>query len=453
MPLSAVDRFAELVEADSQQPRQRRDTPGHPGRRHAEVRGTTHADLLALVGSLRELDFAVAPSEATRQRQRARLVAMAAVRTPDPTDAGRHRAVHPGEESDPDGVWSSLVARLQQFRSGRRLIAGVAGLSVIVAAMGILALLAQSAIPGDTLYAFKHGTEQARLALAGTEQAEGRALLGFASTRMEEIVALLDEPVAIGASGSGVQAAAAGTVSSLLVTTLDTMDRQTADGTSALTTAAVEEGSLPTLQFVGEWGVAQFGTLDEMAERMPQAARDRAGDSKQLLQRVVARLELLAWAIDCDTPGSGSTDDLGPLPPSTCSSPRGGSPSAAGPTGGSAGRSPTSSPPTSAASETARTTTQAPTSSAPGVEPPAAPGPDPDPSPSPNPSPSGPLPIPIPIPIPIPTQSSGPGEPAPDPIPDPNPDPNEGEPCTLIGFLGIEIPGIMIGGICVGLGG
>ncbi|MDQ4039163.1 MAG: DUF5667 domain-containing protein [Actinomycetota bacterium] len=464
MPVSDADRFAELIDAA---------LPAHPGApelngaagRAPAAEGETR-ELLAVVSALREIDFDIGPSEQTRWRQRQRLVAMAAVRSNESKEladeeAGRHRALDAAGPTEQVSVWSQALARIRQAQSGRRLIAALAGLSVIVAALGILSLLAQSAIPGDSLYALKRGTEQARLVLAGNERDEGRVLLGFASIRLEEIDALLDAPVSFTATGSGIQAADGGNVSELLVATMDTMDRQTTEGTHLLTTAAVNDGSLPTLQFIGEWGIEQFSVLDDLTSQMPQAARDRAEGSKDLLQRVVQRLEILAEAIECDCPENlTESDELGPLPSSDLSDEtEGGSPSASGPTETTADS--TTSP--SNSSGPAPTTTAEPSSepaepssepaepsepSIPPVPPNPDPNPDPNPVPAPDPDPD-PNPIPIPDPIPIPTQSVPPETPA----PPPPTDPNEGEPCTLIGFLGIEIPGIWIGGVCVGLGG
>ncbi|MBA3339408.1 MAG: hypothetical protein H0T54_06650 [Geodermatophilaceae bacterium] len=446
MALSDADRFAELVDAY--------DDPatGSPVREASE--------LLVLVSALRQLDFDVSPTDLTCSRQRQRLVAMAAVRTRDelvPTEPGRHRAAQrSGTDEERGGVWAAVSTRLRDAGSGRRVIAGIASLSVIVAALGILALLAQSAIPGDTLYALKRGTEQARLVLAGSEQAEGRVLLGFASTRLDELDKLLNAPVALTAAGSGVQAADAGSVADLLVTTMDTMDRQTSDGTNALTTAAVDSGSLPMLQFVGQWGIDQFGILDSLAEQMPAQARTRATESKSLLQRVVDRLESLAQGIGCDRSDQPDTDELGPLPSPSCTPSRSdGSPSASAPSDTGAATTAT----TSAAAET-----QVPESSV------GAPGPSPAPPPTDSqptvPNPSIPIPLPIPIPFPFPTHSSSSSSssetPPPAPVtppaptaepPLPPPPSNEGQPCVLIGFLGIEIPGIIIDGVCVALGG
>ncbi len=274
---------------------------------------------------------------------------------------------------------------------------------------------------------------------------------------MEEIVQLLDGPSDVTVTGSGVQAAGADgvAIADLLIATMETMDVQTTGGASALTTAAVGEDDLATLQVIGQWGVDQFTTLDRMSGRMPQDARLRADESKDLLQRVVQRLEALAESISCECSRAASSDDLGPLPCATCSGSEGsGPPSASRPTSGSNGTSTPSPPGASTAppapSDTSSRETDPPVTPAPTPAPAPAPRPTPGPDPSPTPNP---LPIPIPIPIPLPPEPSGPGNPSEPPGQPPDPGPDEGDPCVLIGFLGIEIPGIIIGGVCVGLGG
>lgn len=454
MALSEAERFAGLIDAPPLNSAARPQLNGaaEPAPSH---QGKT-SELLTLVAALRELDFDIAPSEQTRHRQRQRLVAMAAVRSrevADEAEAGRHRAFGSAADTAQDSVWSQVLVPLRKARSGRSLVAGLAGLSVIVATLGILSLLAQSAIPGDTLYPLKHGTEQARLVLAGDEQAEGRVLLGFASTRLEELSALLDAPVSLRAGGSGVQAANGGDVSELLLSTMETMDRQTTDGTSALTTAAMDDSEAEILSFVGLWGVEQFETLSSLASRMPEEVKARAELSKDLLQEIVQRLDGLAQIIDCSCLSeSPSTDALGPVPCSDCVS-----------------------------DPSAEPTSQA--SSSPGQSDPA-PGPSASPTstiPGPSPPPGDPgdpgVPIPPVDPTLDPTVEPTVGPPIPPPPPlegsacvtagglsgtiqggvcvalpiEPPPDPNEGQPCVLVDLPWPldDIMGIIVGGICV----
>lgn len=419
MPLSEVERFAELVDRHPLQNRADQDRfgVGTTAQHHAQPTTGETAGLLALVSALREMDLDVSPSELTRERQRQRLVAMAAVRTnqvAEPARRGRHRARQTASGIGQVGLWPGLRTRFHQLVPGRRLIAGFAGLSVVIATLGVLALLAQSAIPGDTLYALKRGTEQVRLVLAGTEQEEGLVLLGFATTRLEEIVELLDEPVPVTATGSGVQAADGGEFADLLISTMETMDSQTTDGTNLLTTSAVDDAEAEILSIVGEWGIDQWEGIDGLTARMPEQAQARAEVSKDLLQQIVERLSGLAQDIDCDcSDDTSQTDALGPIPCTDCE--------------------PESSP--------QPTTSDAPTS--------ASGQPDPTPGPSLEPSPSLPEQTTQP-----PVDPGDPGDPIPPVIPtvppvppvppDPPVPPAEGSPCQI----GVQI-GIIVGGVCV----
>jgi len=415
------------------------------------------------------MDFDVAPSQQTRQRQR--LVAMAAVRTreeaepAEPAEPGRHRLEQSSPGSDRIDARSRLLTRLRGVRTGRRLTAALAAFSVVVATLSVLAVFAQSAIPGDTLYALKRGTEQVRLAVAGSPQDEGRLLFGYASNRVDELVQLLNEPVAMSVTGSGVQAADAGSVADLLIATMETMDRQTTDGANALTTSAVDEESLPTLQFIGEWGVDQWGALDGLAAKMPNDARTRAELSKDLLLELLQRLDGLAQVIDCnDCQGEAapSTDALGPIPCSDCDS----DPSAK-PTSQSSSSPGQSDPPPGQSSP--------PTSTSPGQSSqppgdsggPGVPVPPVDPSVDPTVEPPVEPPVDPPIPPVPPAEGSAcvtlgglagiiqGGVCVAIPIVPP-PDPNEGQPCVLVDLPWPldDIMGIIDEfGVCVPLGG
>ena len=76
--------------------------------------------------------------------------------------------------------------------------------------------------PGDVLYGLKRGTEQTQLALAG--DARGQTLLDFASTRLDEVRALVDEARPRcrppGADGSAGTVLAAGADPALVIETL-----------------------------------------------------------------------------------------------------------------------------------------------------------------------------------------------------------------------------------------
>jgi hypothetical protein len=103
------------------------------------------------------------PDPAFRAATRARLVAMAAVRTPEPAPVSGLKRFLAGR---PDDV-------LPRWRT--RLTAGLAGAALTVTAAASLVALADGARPGDVLYDLKRGTEQTQLALAGdAERTAGR---------------------------------------------------------------------------------------------------------------------------------------------------------------------------------------------------------------------------------------------------------------------------------------
>ena len=82
-----------------------------------------------------------------------------------------------------------------------RLTAGLAGAALTVTTAASLVALSDGARPGDLLYGLKRGTEQTQLALAG--DARGQTLLGFASTRLDELEHLVEDPNALPAVGDG----------------------------------------------------------------------------------------------------------------------------------------------------------------------------------------------------------------------------------------------------------
>jgi hypothetical protein len=136
------------------------------------------------------------PDPAFRAATRARLVAMAAVRTPAPEPASRMRSLLSFRAVD------STPAR---WRS--RVTAGLAGAALTVTALAGLTAVATGAGPGDLLYGLKRGTEQTQLALAA-DSTRGRTLLDFASTRLDELRALVEDdatalPVAGAVRGTG----------------------------------------------------------------------------------------------------------------------------------------------------------------------------------------------------------------------------------------------------------
>jgi hypothetical protein len=289
-------------------------------RHHRGVTGRSHTGAGtedALVERLRSLESELAafPDEDFRAATRARLVAMAAVREPVATAAVRRpatarrtlrRLFAPGADA-PATRWRG------------RLTAGLAGAALTVTALGGLLAGSQGARPGDLLYDVKLGGEHTQLALA-SDSTRGRTLLDFASTRLEELTALTREGAsalpAAGAAAPGTQTLlAAGPGVALVVDTLVTMDQQTTQGSWWLTTQAVPASDRVALSALSDWARHQSAGLAGLAPAIPAPARPAFTTAADLVTAVAARAAALQEAVSCaGGPGTGGTDELGPVP-------------------------------------------------------------------------------------------------------------------------------------------
>ena len=245
------------------------------------------------------------PDPAFRAATRARLVAMAAVRTPEPAPVSGLKRVLAGRPDDALPRWRT------------RLTAGLASAALTVTAAASLVALADGARPGDVLYGLKRGTEQTQLALAG--DARGTTLLGFASTRLDELEQLADAPSALPAAGatdgSSGMVLAAGADPELVISTLETMDDQTTEGTAWMTDRAVTSASGTPLDELSVWVAAQSDGLAALAPELPDAAGAAVSHSLTLLSDVSARTDALQVALTCPSgPAVAATDELGPTP-------------------------------------------------------------------------------------------------------------------------------------------
>jgi hypothetical protein len=289
------------------------DAAGRP-RRGSGVSTATEEALVARLRMLSE-EFDTSPDEEFRAATRARLVAIAAVRTPAAEAPSRRPVVHAG-----------AVRRLLAGATGAptprrrsRLTAGLAGSALAVVALGGVFAGAQSASPGDLLYDLKRGGEQTQLVLAG-DSTRGPTLLGFATTRLDELGALVgvqpDAAPVVGTTPSGGETGlAAGPDVDLVLDTLQTMDTQTTEGTSALTSYAVQASDADALEVLTGWAADQSAGLGEVGAQLPAGARAALAGSRELVDRVAARGSALEEALGCASgPATAGADELGPLP-------------------------------------------------------------------------------------------------------------------------------------------
>ncbi|MCW2700040.1 MAG: hypothetical protein JWQ45_1575 [Blastococcus sp.] len=273
------------------------------GQRDALVRAQLHSLAPQLDGE---------PDPAFRAATRARLVAMAAVRSPHPEPVSPLRRLLAARSTDAvPAPWRT------------RLTAGLAGAALTVTALSTLVALSTDARPGDVLYGLKRGTEQTQLALAGDSR-RGETLLGLASTRLGELDYLVSEgPSALPAAGAAPAGGepvvlAADSEAELVLQTLDTMDAQTTDGASWLTERSVDGRETAPLEELAGWAAGQSAGLAALQPEVPEVARPAFDDSLELLAQIDARTAALRTAMDCPAgPATDGADALGPVP-GTC---------------------------------------------------------------------------------------------------------------------------------------
>ncbi|TKJ16508.1 DUF5667 domain-containing protein, partial [Blastococcus sp. CCUG 61487] len=252
--------------------------------RRAALRGDDRAgpEVVALLEQLApELD--VEPDPAFRMATRQRLVAMAAVRSPEPVrPRGLRRLLAVRAPDLPASAWRT------------RMTAGLAGAAMAVTALATLVAFSTDARPGDALYALKRGTEQTQLALAGDSR--GQVLLDHARTRLQELSRLDDD-------------------AELAESTLATMDELTAEGAAWLAGRAVDTEDGAPLDRLAGWTDEQSAQLGAARAEVPAAAIDDVDASLVLLAQVTARVEQLRGSLACATgPATSGTDALGPVP-------------------------------------------------------------------------------------------------------------------------------------------
>ena len=253
-----------------------------PSRRAARRGDEQDARVVTMLQELApQLD--VDPDPEYRHAARQRLVAMAAVRTPEPVR--------------PNALRRLLAARAVDAPAGRwrtRATAGLAGAALTVTSLATLVALSAGAGPGDVLYGVKRGTEQTQLALAGDSR--GQALLDLARTRLEE----LDD--IDGDAG-------------LVASTLATMDDQTTEGATWYMARALDASDPAPLDTVSRWAGDQSAQLQAVGAGVPADATDDVAASLDLLGAIDQRVDGWRTALDCPqgTEPAG-TDSLGPVP-------------------------------------------------------------------------------------------------------------------------------------------
>ncbi len=191
------------------------------------------------------------------------------------------------------GSWASrtaasIAAMNARMRRSFRVVGATAMASVMLMGSALALVAAQDAIPGDPLYGLKRLHERAQLVpLSG--EGEGKARLGFARERLDEIEAMVDRRV---------------TDDQLYVGTLDDMDRLTTSGAQLLLDAFDATGAREPLEFVKAFADGQAGGLKRLVELVPPGARPAALSSLSLLEETAREVERTLQACDLCPPSA-----------------------------------------------------------------------------------------------------------------------------------------------------
>jgi hypothetical protein len=144
-------------------------------------------------------------------------------------------------------------------RKRDRRVATLLGGAALVGATATMAVAAQTALPGESLYGVKRGIEAAEVRLAGDDAARGRTLLAQADHRLSEL-----EQVAAGDGGTD----------KLSPDTLDAFTDQSSDGVHALLRAYASGGSQQDVQDARDFTERSMERLDALEPQLPASAHD-----------------------------------------------------------------------------------------------------------------------------------------------------------------------------------
>jgi hypothetical protein len=185
---------------------------------------------------------------------------------------------------------------------GRLAVAALALLALVGSLAGMSVLLSRDALPGDALYGVKRTAEAAALGFTFGDEPKALKHLEFASARISEIETLARRYPDPGDAPVGGY-----------LTALTDFDNDASAGSRQLINLATRtDGRL--LQSLRDWSAQQASRLQQVADRLPEAARNRQNASRALLDRITARADALLVRMDCYQTTSGSYDDIGALP-------------------------------------------------------------------------------------------------------------------------------------------
>lgn len=153
----------------------------------------------------------------------------------------------------------SRLAMPARSRSRQRRIGAVLGAAALAGSAATMAVAAQTALPGESLYGVKRGIESAQVRLATDEADRGRTLLAQAGTRLTEV-----EELAADDAGRD----------QLVPDTLDSFTRQSSDGVRSLLVSYEATGDASDAQVARDFTATSMDRLERLQGELPESARD-----------------------------------------------------------------------------------------------------------------------------------------------------------------------------------
>ena len=153
----------------------------------------------------------------------------------------------------------SRLAMPASSRTRQRRIGALLGGVALVGSAATMAVAAQTALPGESLYGVKRGIESAQVRLAPDDADRGRTLLAQAGTRLTEL-----EELAAGDAGRD----------ELVPDTLDSFTRQSSDGVRSLLVSYEATGSESDAQAARDFTATSMDRLERLQGELPESVRD-----------------------------------------------------------------------------------------------------------------------------------------------------------------------------------
>ncbi|MCW2835675.1 MAG: hypothetical protein JWN68_3628 [Nocardioides sp.] len=145
-------------------------------------------------------------------------------------------------------------------RSRDRRVAAVLGGAALIGATASMAVAAQPALPGESLYPVKRALEDVETRIAGSDAAKGEAMLAHAQGRLDEIDELADRSNLASQSAIG--------------STLDTFSDQASEASSVLLTAYDETGDEAVIIDLRTFAETSIDRLATLQSALPVSSRE-----------------------------------------------------------------------------------------------------------------------------------------------------------------------------------